>query len=1332
MKKTLKKIIVAILGAALLLSSTALMFSCKNGEEDKIPSTQPPYVEQVPEVIVGELVYQLVKDDYADENAVEYYTVIGVVGSSANKVVIPTEVNGKPVKAISDGAFYGNGKITAVEIPSSVDNIGERALAGCSSLVSIEVSSESEAFKSIDGSLYTADGAVLVQYAIGKGESEFTVPDDVIEIGAYAFNNARITTLTLSPALGKIGDFAFSGMPIESIDIPADVSEIASNAFNHCAKLSSINVSADNSGYKSVDGNLYTKGEAQTLVRYAPAKTDRSFSVASGTEIIASNAFLGAAALESISLSASLVTIEDYAFSGCSSLTALNITSSVTSIAPTAFDGCVSLSSFTVNSNNQSYAASSGILFNKDKKTLIKYPNAKSGTKYEVATMVEKIGAYAFSGSLNLTTIQLTNKIENIGIGAFDDCANLKYNTSSGVNYLGTSSNQYYALVSLSDSAKDTLKSVEAKSNTYLIAGGAFANNSVLESVTFSSSIKYVSSDAFSYCSALKIVDFKKATKIFTAAISHCPALEAIVLPDTLKLIDENVIVDCPALKVIYYNIASAEDWEALKSALTPLVEGKQDSVNYNSAIRYYYSASAPMELGNHWRYVSGKPTVWTIQGELSESEGLAMTLSSDRTYYTVTGMGYFSGTDLVIPTEYEGKPVKAIAGGAFLGERIKSLVIPYTVEFIGANAFTDCAQLASASLGNSVSYIGVGAFKNCTKLVSVDIPDGVTFIEAESFLGCTALSSVDIPEGLKSIGASAFADCSNLNGIVLPYGAISIAEEAFAGCTKLSSATLSETVTEIGKRAFASTALAEIKIPANVIYISDSAFNGCQTLRKISVDEANEVYASVNGVLYGKDDSGNKVTLLCCPEGYIYPKNSPSDKSSNTTLTIPGTVTSIQSYAADNCKYLNSIEFENSAIIEFIGDYAFAYCESLLGISVMSEGTGPAEPKIPASIQSIGKYAFTGTSLTNLVISDGANAVIKEGAFQNCASLVTVELPEGITSIGWNAFYGCQALMSVTIPNSVTELGNLAFFGCTKLTSATLGNGITSIPGSLFAECMSLESLTIGNAVTEIAPSALDGCISLKNITVAYENTAYVAHGGILYTADESTLVRYPAAIDNATFEIPASVTAIADYAFALSHIESIVIPDTVASIGNYAFNNCKALTSVTIGAGVQSIGKGAFESCGLLSSLKILDGADITVGDEAFSACASLEELVLPDRVTEIGNGAFKECRLIESVKLGEGVKTIGSEAFYNAYSIKWIVVGSSVELIGENAFAGCASLASVYYMLDNVAFRAIQVENGNTALTSALLYCYSATDPQTSVIYWHYDASGNIVFW
>ena len=306
-----------------------------------------------------------------------------------------------------------------------------------------------------------------------------------------------------------------------------------------------------------------------------------------------------------------------------------------------------------------------------------------------------------------------------------------------------------------------------------------------------------------------------------------------------------------------------------------------------------------------------------------------------------------------------------------------------------------------------------------------------------------------------------------------------------------------------------------------------------------------------------------------------------------------------------------------------------------------------------------------------------------------------------------------------------MTSIGNSAFSGCSSLTSVTIGNSVTSIGESAFRYCSSLTSVTIGNSVTSIGSYAFNYCSGLKKVIVkdiaawcgikfgeSYSNPLYYAHH--LYS-DENTEIT--------NLIIPNSVTSIGNYAFYYcSGLTSVTIGNSVTSIGESAFGRCTGLTSVTIPNSVTSIGSWAFSGCSSLTSVTI--GNSVTsIGDYAFSGCFGLTSITIPNSVTSIGSWAFDGCTGLKKVIVKDiaawcGIKfygynsnplryaehiysdenteitnlvipnsvtSIGNEAFYRCSGLTSVTIGNSVTSIGSYAF-NCENLATVVSLIEN----------------------------------------------
>ncbi len=442
-------------------------------------------------------------------------------------------------------------------------------------------------------------------------------------------------------------------------------------------------------------------------------------------------------------------------------------------------------------------------------------------------------------------------------------------------------------------------------------------------------------------------------------------------------------------------------------------------------------------------------------------------------------------------------------------------------------------------------------------------------------------------------------------------YSVTSIGSYSFEGCTSLASVTIPDSVESIGYGAFRGcTSLASVVIPGSVTSIGSGAFAGCASLSAITVEEGNTAYTSDDGALFNND----KTKLVQYPAG-----------KTDSSYTVPGSVTSIESYAFRGCTSLASVVIPDS--VESIGEYAFGGCTSLASVT------------IPDSVESIGY-----------------------GAFRGCTSLASVVIPGSVKSIGSYAFYGCTSLASVTIPGSVTSIGSSAFYECTSLTAIEVGGGNTAyssengvlfdkaktqliqypagktdssytVPGSVtsigygaFEGCTSLASVTIPDSVESIGYSAFERCTSLTAIEVGGGNTAYSSENGVLFDKAKTQLIQYPAGKTDSSYTVPGSVKSIEDAAFiSANNLESIIVGEnnpSYSSSSGCLYDKtgetlvvCPAgLKSATVGKDTTWVVTGAFSGKNL-SEVVFSAGATTTVELGGFYDCTGLSKIVIEE---------------------------------------------------------------------------------------------------------------------
>ena len=332
--------------------------------------------------------------------------------------------------------------------------------------------------------------------------------------------------------------------------------------------------------------------------------------------------------------------------------------------------------------------------------------------------------------------------------------------------------------------------------------------------------------------------------------------------------------------------------------------------------------------------------------------------------------------------------------------------------------------KIKSVVIEEGITTIGDDAFYACADLTSVTLPESLRIIGDAAFESCKALTSITIPDGVLSIGRAAFAFCAGLTEFQLPASVEAIDEQAFYKCTGLTAVTLPDTLKYIGPLAFQGcTALTGIAIPASVSFISErDAFTDCKSLQEITADPANADYASVDGVLFNKDQS----RLLYYPAGktdasytVLETVTSINDRAfasnaSLVSLTIPGSAETIGSGAFSGCGSLEQIPLPEG--IRSIGDEAFVGCRKLTELS------------FPASLIFLGADPFRDCfSLTSISAAEGSELLSSaDGVLFSADKTVlrayppakagdTYAVPDGVKKIADDAFAGCEALVSVT-----------------------------------------------------------------------------------------------------------------------------------------------------------------------------------------------------------------------------------------------------------------------------------------------------------------------------
>ena len=1275
------------------------------------------------------------------DNPLGYAKHLFMDGKEITDLVIPNSVT-----SIGQSAFRDCFGLTSVTIPNSVTLIGYDAFNGCSSLTSV------------------------------------TIPNSVTEIGNYAFYSCSgLTSVTIGNSVTSIGNYTFYNCYFEKQNFINNSTLDAEANKYWGANI----VDSKENGFYIKDGVLLEYAGSETSITIPSSVTSigrsaffgrpglTSITIPSSVTSIGYEAFFGCSGLTSITIPSSVTSIGDEAFRGCSGLTSITIPNNVTSIGDKAFRGCSSLTSVTIGNSVTSIGYEA--FFGCSGLTSVSIPNS-----------VTTIGGSAFSGCKGLTSITIPNNVKSIGSDAFSGCCFAKQdfiNNSSldaennnywGANIADSKENGFYIKDGVLLKYIGNESSITIPNSVTSIGDLAFNDCSGLTSVTIPSSVTSIGGSAFSGCSKLAsvhITDLEAWCKIAfsdKATIDHgyifgphsnplCYAhhlfmngkeIIDLVIPNSVTTIGERVFYGCSGLTSI-----------TIPNSVTSI--GSSAFNNCSSLTEVYCDAE-------------NVPTTSTDafnNANIANATLIVPGVSFDAYQTTAPWSGF--GT------------IKAIISGS-CGDNVNYSLDTET----GALSITGTGAMKDYSSSSDVPW-----YSNRSYVKTVEISDGVTSIGNYAFRGCSGLTSIEIPNSVTSIGMYAFSGCTGELIVNCNIPSSTSANESVFCDSKFKSVKIGEDVTSIGDYAFCDCdSLVSVTIGNSVTSIGSSAFSSCSSLTSVHItdiaawfkinfsgDYSNPLHSAHHLFMNGKEIKEliipNSVTSI--EDGAFY------SCFGLTSVTIGNSVTSIGKGAFDSCTGLTSVTIGNS--VTSIGDWAFSYCLGLTEVYCNAENVpntsatafdhtnisnatlivpGSSVAAYKATWSGFGTikdngiyYGSCGTNVKySLDTSTGVLSITGSGAMTNYSSssnvpwynkksyIKTVEITNGVTSIGNYAFYNCDSLESVTIPNSVTSIGDRAFSVCSGLTSIEIPNSVTSIGNNAFYKCYFEKRDFINNSRLDAEYNNYWGAI----IVDSRDNGLVIKDGVLLkYSGNESSVT------------IPNSVTSIGAEAFSgCSSLTSVSIPNSVTSIGDLAFRGCSKLASVTIPTSVTSIGYGAFygtawydnQPDGLVYAGKVayeykgampenttisIEEGTLGIAGSAFYECSNLTSVEIPNSVTTIGNGAFYNCRGLTSVTIGNSVTSIGSGAFSYCSGLKKVtlnsnaivntslcsifgsqvkeyILGEDVTSIGNYAFKDCSSLTSVI------------IPNSVTSIGSFAfrdcshlkeIYCYAENVPTTS---------------
>lgn len=1008
---------------------------------------------------------------------------------------------------------------------------------------------------------------------------------------------------------------AFSGCSsLVTVEIPDTIVQVGATGatpFNECGNLEEINIYHVEGNnlivYSSADGILIFDDEVtgQRYVTCVPSAKKGAVRIPDGVTEIPIRAFAG------------------------SDISSVTVPASVTAIRMRAFTGCQNLSEVVFESGSFELVIESGAFANCSSLTSITLPARMGELEIGNESLGTVYGVDLFNGSIYLENIFVEegNKYYSSVDGVLCDATGTTIihfpNGRRGEYVVG---NRITAIASYAFSGH-RLSSVVFHSGVSSIGENAFYGCYNLESITFKGGLLpaelTVGENAFSFAyqnDALTEVIFEAGSNVVEigkGAFANNVGLTTIEIPNTVKKIGESAFANCSVLKNV-----------TLVSGGAGLVIGNYAFQNCIALEAFTLSDSVTelsMNVFDGCRNLQG---VYVDEGNEYFADDDGVLYDADKTIILFYSLG--RDGNVVLP-----ETIETIGAGVFANNmKITEIVIPASVKEIQEDAFNMCLYLTDIVFETSEDAqanlsIGDRAFAYCAAVSELNLPSYVTAIGDEAFYKAAILNKINFSEGLKEIGDKAFSDTA-LTAAVLPDSLTTLGASAFAGCVSLSTLKLSSALEKIGDKAFFDCILlSQVTIPQGVRAIGANAFENCALISEITLPDTVETV-------------GQAAFLNCTGlEKVVFAGGGEQP------LSIAGTSSSNGAFVG--CTSLSSVKLPSR--LTSIGKYVFYNCSELVSVTFEEDGEGNPV----SNLVTIDNYAFSGAGIIEFYISN------------------TVE------TIGDYAFRDATALVSLVFQPDDENAAEILKIG-TSGGSVFVNTAITSL---------SLPARTefVVDSKTGVHKSMFGDTANLTSIEIHSDNPKYMSLDGALYTKDGTKLVYFPAGKTSISQEqpLPDTLQYIGEYAFHYSRLTSIAVPEGVSKIGDYAFYY-SSLQSVTLPASLATLGASALRECAELAVVEFAENCVLgAIGGYTFtgSAVASLDlsntsvqtlgntsstadqtvfgealtSIVLPDTLDAIGNAAFKGTSLT-SISIPSSVTRIGKNAFYQVSTLTQVV--------------------------------------------------------------------------
>ena len=899
----------------------------------------------------------------------------------------------------------------------------------------------------------------------------------------------------------------------------------------------------------------------------------------------------------------------------------ITIPSTVTNIDGYAFFGCEDLTYNESDDLNYLGSSTNPYLF-------LVGPSDNTKTEYIIDANTKFIGSEAFKGCSNLVSIIVPSSVVSIGNDAFAGLKNVVYNGTAGT---------------INDSWGATMRNGVQEGDFFLGSNGTVIGEYLGTggAIVIPAGIQKIGAYAFKEKN-ITSVDFSQATELTTIgdyAFYNCDDLTTVTIPASVTTMGYRVFYECDNIPLIYCACEpNLDGWNSDWSYIPTIWDYTNWSIDENGVLSFNKDYNYDHYATYPW---------YALRSQIkSVKVGADVTTIGYQAFYN----GYTDYENLVSVDFSEAASLNTIGSAAFYRSNLTTVTIPATLTTIESSAFRESHSLESVDFSNAeaLSSIGYSAFENCIALTEADMENatGLVAINGQAFYGCYGLTTLNIPQTVTYIGYQAFQGVKNINykgsagssmekwgalarngyvedGLVysdntkttlvayigdggsvnIPAGVVTIGHLSFFNCTTLTAVSIPSSVEYIGSDAFSSCSslsTVDMSNATNLHYIDNSAFSGCAALASISIPQ------SIIRVGYGAFDNCNS-SLLTEQNGFYYLGN-----SSNPYLVL------IKPVAPGN---ISTLTVENG--VKAVAYGAFSGCTDF---PITEDGA-----------------SYVGSSSNaHLILARASSEEITSCTINSNTKLVAPE-----------AFWGCYGLSytTITIPEGIEFMGYRAF-----------GYGGGSSPYFVTNECSQ--------------PARWDEYWNYYGGRVVWGANSYQIDGDGVLTINKNVEAN--------------DYTYYPWYSEAES-ITKVVFTGDVSHVGNYAFyngnNEYYNLKQVVIPSTMKTIGDNAFQYSYYLTDINLGDATELTsIGGYAFYNCSSLETIEIPSSVTFIGEYAFNDCYNMDYNE-SEGISYLGNTsnpylymASVNSGSDEQYTINANTRFIGSYAFSGCSNMSSI----------------------------------------------------